>query len=153
MSSQTGRTYIVPQGGSCESSNLVYLITCSVCTKQYVGQTLRPLRERLREHFRYITQKTDQQPLGRHFAQPNHNGLQIQVQILEYIQTPPRLERTKQLREDREKHWIHQLRSIEPFGLNIMGKWAHLLCLILNFYYRVHFPLICTPFYWQIFVQ
>ena len=81
-----------------------------------------PKRDRLREHFRYILQKTDQQPLGRHFAQLDHDGLEIQVHILEYIQTPPRLERSKQLREEREKHWIHQLRSIEPFGLNIMGK-------------------------------
>ena len=121
-STQTGRTYVVPDRVCCESSNLVYLLTCNICKMQYVGQTLRQIRERLREHFRYIENKMDSQPLGRHFALPDHSGLNLQVQVLEYIQTPPLLERTKQLRLEREKHWIHQLRSIEPFGLNFMGR-------------------------------
>ena len=121
-STQTGRTYVVPDQICCESSNLVYLLTCNICNKQYVGQTLRPLRDRLREHFRYIENRQDSQPLGRHFALPDHTGLNLQVQVLEYIQTPPLLERSKLLRLEREKHWIHTLRSMEPFGLNFMGR-------------------------------
>ena len=80
-STQTGRSYSVPQGGCCESSNLIYLLTCDLCDKQYVGQTKRPLRDRLREHFRYISNRNIDQPLGRHFAQADHDGLNIKVQI------------------------------------------------------------------------
>ena len=145
-STQTGRTYGVPKGGCCESSNLVYLLTCTTCQKQYVGQTKRPLRDRLREHFRYISNKITTQPWGRHCAQTDHSGLNIEVQILEYIRTPPNLERSRLLRLEREKHWMHQFRSIEPFGLNIMGRWAHSPRLMLKFFITVaQLPMLyCT---------
>ena len=121
-SSHTGRTYSTPQGGSCKRNNLIYLLTCRTCNKQYVGQTSRALMDRLREHFYYINKRDLQQPLGRHFARADHQGLQLQAQILEYIPTAPKLKKSETLRLKKEYHWIHQLVTMEPFGLNVMGK-------------------------------
>ena len=122
VSTQTGRTYHIPEGGTCRHNNLVYLLTCDICHKQYVGQTYRQLRDRLREHFYYIGKGDMNQPLGRHFAQQDHNGLDLTVQILCHIPTPPQLKKTETYRLQQEHHWIHQLVTMEPFGLNVMGK-------------------------------
>ncbi len=37
-SSVTKRSYIVPAEGTCGHNNLVYLVTCKKCSKQYVGE-------------------------------------------------------------------------------------------------------------------
>ena len=121
-STHTGRTYSTPVGGSCKHNNLIYLLTCQICKKQYVGQTGRALMDRMREHFYYITRKDTTQPLGRHFALPNHDTQELSIQILEHIHIPPSLNKTLKLRLARETHWIHQLCTTEPFGLNVMGR-------------------------------
>jgi hypothetical protein len=40
-SNVTGRTYRGPTKYTCQSRNLVYLISCTKCGKQYVGETCR----------------------------------------------------------------------------------------------------------------
>ena len=100
----------------------MYLLTCEICHKQYVGQTYRPFNNRLREHLYYINKRDTNQPLGRHFADPSHQNIRLKAQILEHIPTPPELKKTETFRLAREHYWIHQLRVMEPFGLNVMGK-------------------------------
>ncbi len=34
----------------CCSNNVIYLMTCRICLKQYVGQTRQTLRERMNQH-------------------------------------------------------------------------------------------------------
>lgn len=92
-STTTGRTYHTPKGGTCRHNNLVYLLTCGICHKQYVGQTYRPLMNRLREHFYYINKADMNQLLGRHFSLQDHQTLNIKVQILAHIPTPPELKK------------------------------------------------------------
>lgn len=122
VSTTTGRTYTTPRGGSCRHNNLVYLLTCNKCKKQHVGQRYCPLMNRLSELLYYINKGDITQPLSRHFAKQDHRGQNIQVQILQHVPTLPELEKTKTLRLSREYHWIHQLCTMEPFGLNVMGK-------------------------------
>ncbi len=49
----------------CESTMVIYLITCNKCKMQYVGKTERMLKERHREHRYEWSHGTT--PLGRHF--------------------------------------------------------------------------------------
>ena len=35
---------------TCASANVIYCITCTLCKKLYIGETGRPLGDRLREH-------------------------------------------------------------------------------------------------------
>ena len=69
----------------CDTRNLVYAITCSVanCRKQYIGQTNRSLRERLKEHLGYVDRHTD--ATGRHFNMPGHSKSDMLVTVLEKI--------------------------------------------------------------------
>ncbi|GFO26689.1 hypothetical protein PoB_005319400 [Plakobranchus ocellatus] len=50
-SSTDGQTYKITQGPrTCNSNNIIYLITCQKCLKQYVGQTCQTLRSRFNHH-------------------------------------------------------------------------------------------------------
>jgi hypothetical protein len=50
ISKVTGEQFPAKSNISCLSSNIVYCIFCNLCGMQYVGETERPVGERLREH-------------------------------------------------------------------------------------------------------
>ena len=39
-------------GGNCSSYNVIYIFTCKICSKCYVGRSTRPLKTRVGEHRR-----------------------------------------------------------------------------------------------------
>ncbi len=45
--------------------NLIYELECSICKEQYIGETCRHLRTRLREHYRDVQNKKS--ALGNHY--------------------------------------------------------------------------------------
>ncbi len=59
-STTTGRKYKSPEY-TCNTRNIVYLITCNRCKIQYVGETYRSFRERMTEHERYVRKKVYKQ--------------------------------------------------------------------------------------------
>ena len=56
--------------GKCHTKNVVYLITCLLCSSSppnsYIGETKRSVRERFNEHLRDAKNKTKNTPLGEH---------------------------------------------------------------------------------------
>ena len=65
-STHTGRTYRIWNRFTCKSKFLVYLITCTRCSMQYVGMTTNTMMERHRGHRREVQELST--PLRRHFA-------------------------------------------------------------------------------------
>ncbi len=138
MSTVTGRSYTTPpRGGSCGSNNLVYLVTCTKCSKQYVGETSNSINKRFYQHMyennhlKYpdnappcMSGKTPN-PLPNHFAHVDHPHLDIKIQILGYITLPPKSPHTTVFRRIQELHWIHQLKTFAPQGINSMyvARW------------------------------
>ena len=116
---------------TCNSSNLIYCITCRKCKKQYVGQTKRTLMKRFREHFYNIkisrTAKADRteaqlgkvDAIGSHFALPDHDANDLQISVLAFITLTPESKEALVLRLKVEKKWIHLMRCPAPSGLNI----------------------------------
>ena len=105
---------------SCRSSNVIYCISCKICGKQYVGQTLRRIRDRIYEHLRDIELSNHEKMVGKHFSSRDHTGEKdLEVHILEFIKKPPKSPQAGIIRDRREKRWIHLLRSIAPTGLNL----------------------------------
>jgi hypothetical protein len=131
ISHHTERKYSTPHRGSCKSNNLVYLIDCSACGLQYVGETKRRIQDRLSEHLRDTEKYNEYQevdnpnrrdtPVAKHFSLPNHSTDNISIQIIEYIKMNKEWESTTQFRRTRELHWIHQLKTLDPWGINRMG--------------------------------
>ena len=108
-STTTKRTYRIREYFTCSSKNIIYLITCSKCKKQYVGQTRKNLRERINHHRSTIMcDKT--RYLSIHFNFPDHNITNLKVQVIDTT-TPDKLITL-------EKYWIETLQTVQPKGLN-----------------------------------
>jgi hypothetical protein len=118
----TKQTYKIPTLRlSCQSKNLVYALECSVCHKQYVGETKRTFKERIAEHLGDIKNMRLNKPLGKHFNLPGHKFGTIKTYILELIKSDPEVTLTTTRRKAKEHFWIMRLRTPDPFGLNSMN--------------------------------
>ena len=67
-STTTSRCYYIFQGMGCKTRNVVYLITCKSCSKQYVGETKDPLNIRINGHRSSIYTNDQESPIGPHFT-------------------------------------------------------------------------------------
>ena len=117
----TDRAYVAKHNVSCQSNNLIYCITCNVCSKQYVGQTKRRLMDRFQGHFGVIQRNDRNSDIAAHFNSNGHNGTQdMTIHILDFIFLHPESLSAASIRDHIEVNWIHRLHSQQPMGLNIM---------------------------------
>ena len=104
----------------CTTTNVVYLLTCSSCKKQYVGETKRAFLVRYKEHLADIKHKRDK-PVAKHINSHKDGNSTLQVNILEVCNMDPDSEGTTMFRRKREVHWIYTFRTLFPEGLNALG--------------------------------
>ena len=97
---------------NCHTSNCVYLITCTNCSLQYVGETAQKLNERFAFHntcLLYPTKYSFCRILSNHFNEGHCKGADYFVTILEKLPGSGRTERgavdlkTKSERKTKEK--------------------------------------------------
>ena len=117
---------VTPVPGNCKTKNIIYLVTCRLCQKPYIGRTVQPLCDRMSGHracFYKVLRKhndvdasSDDYSLGLHIAndhgcidQGDFNRL-YQVQIMENC-SPSSLEK-------KEHCYIHKYNTLFPIGLN-----------------------------------
>ena len=133
VSSCTFRSYpcITPPGTKyvdCHASNVVYLITCQNCGLQYVGETAQTLAERFGK-YRYDLRFPEKSGgkcriFVNHFTKGHCKGSGYSVQIIEKLEGNGRTPRGAidpsftSKRRAREVHWMLQLRTVFPYGLN-----------------------------------
>jgi hypothetical protein len=100
----------------------MYLLQCNKpdCRTQYIGETLRKIQDRLREHLRDVNKASDTL-VAQHFFKKGHtcNPANISVQILQVIHLAPTQPSTTMYRRQQERQWIHQMRIMYPTGINI----------------------------------
>ncbi len=99
-SSVTKRSYTVPAEGACDHNNLIYLVTCKKCSKQYVSETGISINQKFYYHLYDITNlkhpesappsATDKTygPMTKHFANGDHSKEDTSFQIVEHIKLP-----------------------------------------------------------------
>jgi len=97
---------------TCQTSNIIYCITCSRCQKQYVGQSERTLQARFSEHRDYAKKKDFSKACGAHFSSRGHSVHDMKVSILEKVHSNDEL-----LRVERESMFIRDFNS-KYKGLN-----------------------------------
>ena len=113
-STVTKQSYPVRFPATCSSSNLIYLITCTKCKKQYVGLTTKQLNTRINHHRSNILRNKTIY-LSIHFNFPDHNINNLSVQVIDKIPTnTTNLQKLQQM----ERHWIQTLKTLKPQGLN-----------------------------------
>ena len=115
-SSKTGVTYTIRHSFSCTSSNLIYLITCTKCKKQYVGLTTKQLNVRINHH-RTSVLNHKQIYLSVHFNFSDHNINNLSVQAIDKV--PDQCPQPQQELVRLEKFWINTLKTWQPLGLNV----------------------------------
>ena len=108
---------------NCQTLNCIYLITCSSCGIQYVGQTKNKILTRFNSHYFDIQHNSDT-TVARHFNKcPRNNPAKFDglgISILSFIRSPPDTRKGQSERDTEEKRWIHRLFSVVPRGLNLL---------------------------------
>ena len=122
----TGRKYYIINKRDCEldctTDNLIYLIECTNCHIQYIGETSQPLSGRFSDHKSRIRNHNATKKdtlLIDHF----NNGMDYSVNIIETIQQPAKIgqmldQAITTLRRKTEDFWMEELHIIYPYGLN-----------------------------------
>ena len=115
-STRTRTTYTIRHNFNCTSSNLIYLITCKKCRKQYVGLTTKQLNVRVNHH---RTSIINHKPiyLSAHFNFPDHSITDLSIQAIDTVAS--NCSNILQELQKLEKYWIQKLRTVQPLGLNV----------------------------------
>ena len=132
VSSSTHRIYeaLIPPdifSLDCNSSNVIYLITCKKCYLQYVGETAQKLRERCTHHrscMNYPEKDNNCRILSDHFSKGACRNAKFSVHIIEKLPGDGRDEdgnvdsAMTTIRRKKETAWMLKLRTVFPYGLN-----------------------------------
>ena len=95
QSTRTGHTFPIETNMNCNSFNIIYLITCSKCKLQYVGETYRKLKDHLNDHKSNICTNKET-AIGIHFRSALHNIKHLQIQPILQINTESHTDRLQQ---------------------------------------------------------
>ena len=111
-STRTGKSFNIKTKTHCNQTNIIYLITCTRCRVQYVGETGGTVKTRLNCHL-YSIRSGKPTIIGQHFNKNNHSLNNLEISIIEYLDKG-----TMEHRKKTEKQWIKTLKTNYPFGLN-----------------------------------
>ena len=92
---------------------MVYLIECTKCSIQYVGETENALRVRLTGHQSGINHRRLDRPVAHHFNQLHHSLKDLTIMIIEKI-----YREDANFRKLKESYWIKTIETLSPNGLN-----------------------------------
>ena len=87
QSTVSGRTFRVHATANCKTSNVVYLIECSLCHVQYVGETRNALHIRMNGHRGDIYHRRLDKPVSAHFNSSDHNLQHLSIMVLEVMRS------------------------------------------------------------------
>ena len=123
-SSKTGKVYNINSNLNCNSSNCIYVISCTKCHKQYVGKTVTPLRHRFNNHRKDIRNNDKSIAVAFHFNLPGHCGERdVRIQAIELVPYNINIEK-------RESSWMWNLSCHNVNGgINLDEPYFEKLCL------------------------
>ena len=85
-SHKTGQKFKMKFTASCRSSNIIYLITCTRCGEQYVGETGQPLQRRVNgHHFNVMHRRTEEFPMAEHCTSDGHSQADMVVVVIDQL--------------------------------------------------------------------
>ena len=81
----TGENFWAKVTANRKTSNLIYLMECRLCNKQYVGETKNPLHLRMNGHRSDYHRKLSDKPVAEHFNTIGHTFEDLTIMIIEQI--------------------------------------------------------------------
>ena len=113
-SSITGKMYKVKATTNCKTSNVVYVIECNCCRKQYMGETENALHVQMNGHQSDINHRSLEKPVAQHFNSNGHSLEDLSVFKIEKIHRE-----AATFSKAKERHWIWTLHSLAREELNL----------------------------------
>ena len=116
--------------GNCKTYNIVYLVQCSICKKNYVGRTVNCLHKRMDGHRskfyeiidgRAVDITSDEYSLGVHLVD---HGLGTHTDFNDTYKTFILENCSPSQLEVKENKYIHLLKSLRPLGLNTINPFG-----------------------------
>ena len=101
-SSTTGERIKLRQRTTCKTSNVIYLLECSKCNEQYVGETGYPVHHRGNQHRSDIKDGHKNIPSVRHFKKCGVENLKLTA--IKKVRS-----QNQEIRKARENCWILRL--------------------------------------------
>ena len=111
ITSRNNVSYKIQGKFNCQSRYTVYVMECTLCKKQYVGETTQTINSRFRLHESFIKNKRENN-IAEHFNLDDHTNTSYTITIVG-------AEEDKNKRLRLEEAWIHLLDTIQPKGLNL----------------------------------
>ena len=104
----------------CNSENVIYIITCSLCNKQYTGQTSTKLRTRINNHKSAVRKPNTAESVALHFKQTDHDLKHLRVQGVELVPVDPDKATNARQLSEAESRWMWAIKSHRiNGGLNV----------------------------------
>ena len=102
-STTTGEKITLQQRTTCQTSNVIYLIECSKCNNQYIGETRNPIHRRANQHRSDVNAGHKNIATVRHFK--NCGVKYLKLTVIENIRNP-----NQDIGRARENYWTHRLK-------------------------------------------
>ena len=102
---------------NCKTCNVIYLISCKHCNQQYVGETSRPLADRVNTHLSCI-RTGKETPVGLHFNMTGHSIRHFTITGIERMSAST----NGTTRKMKESTWQNILQTAHPLGMNNLSK-------------------------------
>lgn len=116
LNRQTGQKYNTHSGAGLQTKKCVYVILCSKCGLQYVGETGNTLAVRFYQYkYNILRVKNNTIPVIDHFITHGWSPLKAVV-----VEADPHWTRGQRRRA--EAHWMVLLNTFIPYGLNEKGN-------------------------------
>ena len=84
-SSVTSKTLLIKATDNCKTANVIYVIECLKCTKQYVGQTENALHIQMNDHCSDTKHRHLDKPVANHFNSEGHSLEDLPTFVIEQI--------------------------------------------------------------------
>ena len=75
-------TFSIRGSFTCQSKNVLYLLTCSICNKKYIGETEQTLNRRCRGHESNMRRDNDN-IVSKHYKEYNHTSEYYKVTAID----------------------------------------------------------------------
>mgnify|MGYP000492246596 FL=1 len=79
----TGLSYDITQNITCTNSNIIYVVECRKCGRQYVGKTVNTFKARMNSHRSAIGKSTS--ALAKHFESTGHSSRDFMAYAIEIV--------------------------------------------------------------------
>ena len=113
---KTGKSYSIRSNLTCDSKNVIYLVSCKKCQLQYIGSTTTEFKVRFRNHKSSMVTNKKSCEVAVHFNSIPHSLQDFSFQCIDQI-NPDCVEVDKFL-ITKEAYWSAQLFTLSPHGLN-----------------------------------